>query len=140
MVRLFPRLRPRSSASSPAPTGRAPSPGALRRQLKALAKAREDRLRDLGGLMLEMYRQDRFREELLEERCAELLDLDRRLHGVESLLSAGRQGIPVSRCDCGAPVVWGSHFCANCGRPFGERAVVACAVCGHALPADASFC
>src|ERR671937_132781 len=90
--------------------------------------------------MLEMYRQDRFREELLEERCAELLDLDRRLHGVESLLSAGRQGIPVSRCDCGAPVVWGSHFCANCGRPFGERAVVACAVCGHALPADASFC
>ena len=24
-------------------------------------------------------------------------------------------------CDCGAPVPWGSHFCANCGRPVGAR-------------------
>jgi predicted amidophosphoribosyltransferase len=43
-------------------------------------------------------------------------------------------------CDCGAPVPWGSHFCANCGRPVGSEAVVACEGCGHPLPADASFC
>jgi predicted amidophosphoribosyltransferase len=37
-------------------------------------------------------------------------------------------------------VPWGSHFCANCGRPVGGEAVVACESCGHPLPADASFC
>ena len=43
-------------------------------------------------------------------------------------------------CECGAPVPWGSHFCANCGRPVGGEAVVACEHCGHPLPADAKFC
>jgi predicted amidophosphoribosyltransferase len=37
-------------------------------------------------------------------------------------------------------VPWGSHFCANCGRPVGAQPVVACTGCGHPLPADASFC
>jgi predicted amidophosphoribosyltransferase len=37
-------------------------------------------------------------------------------------------------------VPWGSHFCANCGRPVGVEPVVACEGCGHPLPADASFC
>jgi predicted amidophosphoribosyltransferase len=37
-------------------------------------------------------------------------------------------------------VPWGSHFCANCGRPVGGEAVIACRGCGHPLPADAGFC
>jgi hypothetical protein len=37
-------------------------------------------------------------------------------------------------------VPWGSHFCANCGRPVGAETVVACEQCGHPLPADARFC
>jgi predicted amidophosphoribosyltransferase len=45
-----------------------------------------------------------------------------------------------NRCACGAPLVWGAHFCANCGRPVGEAAVVACAYCGNPLPAEATFC
>jgi predicted amidophosphoribosyltransferase len=45
-----------------------------------------------------------------------------------------------STCQCGAPVPWGSHFCANCGRPVGAEPVIACRGCGHPLPADASFC
>ena len=44
------------------------------------------------------------------------------------------------RCTCGAPIQWGSHFCANCGRPVGEEPVVACPNCGTAIPADAQFC
>ena len=44
------------------------------------------------------------------------------------------------RCTCGAPIQWGSHFCANCGRPVGEEPVVSCPNCGTALPADAQFC
>ena len=53
--------------------------------------------------------------------------------------AAGRR-TTASRCECGAPIIWGSHFCANCGRPVGEQAVVTCTQCGHPLPADAGFC
>src|SRR5207245_8845318 len=74
----------------------------------------------LGGLMLEMFRRDQFRQDLLVERCDELLALDERLRELDSLLVAAvsvRRAAPAARCACGAPLVWGSHFCANCGRP-----------------------
>jgi uncharacterized Zn finger protein (UPF0148 family) len=65
-----------------------------------------------------------------------------RLHELDSMLAAAAAGrrATTSRCECGAPVIWGSHFCANCGRPVGEQAVVTCSACGHPLPADAEFC
>src|SRR5207237_7999373 len=44
------------------------------------------------------------------------------------------------RCECGAPIPWGSHFCPNCGRPAGDRPVIACVECGHPLPGDAVYC
>lgn len=89
--------------------------------------------------MLEMYRRDTFREHLVRERCEELLELDGRLAELESLLALARERLPPVRCECGAPLLPGSHFCANCGRPAGES-VVGCGRCGHALPADAGFC
>jgi hypothetical protein len=125
----------------PAPARRAlPPAGVIRRERRALLRLREEKLRDLGGLMLEMYRRDRFREDLLSERCNELLGIDARLHEVDEMLAAARRRIPAGRCECGAPLPWSSHFCPNCGRPAGERAIVACADCGHPLPADARFC
>jgi Double zinc ribbon len=94
--------------------------------------------------MLEMYRRDQFRQDLLVERCDELIALDERIQAVDTLLAAAvssRRAAPPARCTCGAPLVWGSHFCANCGRPAGARPpVVACAQCGSALAADAKFC
>ncbi|MBA3787994.1 MAG: hypothetical protein H0X21_04785, partial [Actinobacteria bacterium] len=45
-----------------------PPPGELRRERRALLRLREERLRDLGGIALEMYRRDRFREDLVLER------------------------------------------------------------------------
>jgi hypothetical protein len=82
-------------------------------------------LRDLGGLALEMYRRDRFREDLLLERCAELIGLEARIHELDVLLGSVRRapGVPrTSRCACGAPLLWGSRFCATCGRPVAESA------------------
>jgi predicted nucleic acid-binding Zn ribbon protein len=106
-----------------------------------IVKAREERIRHLGGLTLEMYRRSNFRDELLTEQCREIVALEQRLHELDSMLDAvaTARRAPAT-CDCGAPIPWGSHFCANCGRPVGGEPVVACAGCGHPLPADASFC
>jgi hypothetical protein len=121
---------------------RARSPGALRRERRAALRAREEMLRDLGGLAMEMYRRDQFREDLLVEQAREIANLELRLHELDSMLAAAAAGRRAtgSRCDCGAPILWGSHFCANCGRPTAEQAVVTCSDCGHPLPADAAFC
>jgi len=121
-----------------------PHPGQLRKERRALLRVREERLRDLGGLMLEMFRRDQFRQDLLVERCDELIALDERLQELDTLLAAAvsvRRAAPAARCACGAPLVWGSHFCANCGRPAtATPPVVGCTKCGSALAANAKFC
>jgi Double zinc ribbon len=146
---LLARFRRKSPSTAslqpPGPQRRPlPHPGQLRRERRALVRAREERLRDLGGLMLEMFRRDQFRQDLLVERCDELVALDERLQELDTLLAASvssRRAAPPARCACGAPLVWGSHFCANCGRPVAATPpVVACAKCGAALAADAKFC
>lgn len=124
---LLPRLLRQQSdsppATQPAPGRRrrtAPAASELRRERKALLRVREERLRDLGGLALEMYRRDRFREDLVLERCAELIGLEARIHELDELLGGPRalRGARRSaRCACGAPLLLGSRFCANCGRP-----------------------
>jgi hypothetical protein len=134
---LLARLRQRAAAPPARPA--VPPPGVLRRERRALLKLREERLRDLGGLLLEMYRRDRFSEDLVRERCSELLEIDARLGEIESMVAVSRRRAPAARCTCGAPILWGSHFCQHCGRPTGS-AVVACTGCAHALPADATFC
>ena len=136
------RRRPeRASAEAPAPVvRRAPSPGALRRERRAILKARDERIRDLGGLTLEMYRRSTFRDELLIEGCREIVALEERINDLDAMLSSLASTRRPTACECGAPVPWGSHFCANCGRPVGSQPVIACENCGHPLPADAKFC
>jgi hypothetical protein len=121
---LLPRLLRQQSDSPPATPGRrrrtAPAAGELRRERRALLRLREERLRDLGGLALEMYRRDRFREDLVLERCAELIGLEARIHELDALLGGPRalRGARRSaRCNCGAPLLLGARFCASCGRP-----------------------
>ena len=80
-------------APAPAPTSRAvrralPPAGQLRRERRALLLMREERLRDLGGLMLEMYRRDQFRQDLLVDRVVELRQLEERLAELDALLAA----------------------------------------------------
>jgi hypothetical protein len=122
-----------------APRRTLPPPGVIRRERRNVERTRDEKLRDLGGLMLEMYRRDTFREDLLADRCNELLGLDARLHELDEMLAVSRRRVPAGRCVCGAPLPWGSHFCPNCGRPAGQT-IVACPECEHPLPADAHFC
>jgi hypothetical protein len=95
---------------------RRPAAGVLRRERRALLKAREDALRDLGGLLVEMYRRGGFRDDLLSERSAAVIGIDARLAEIEALLHVHRH---VPRCECGAPMLRGSRFCPNCGRQLG---------------------
>ena len=93
----------------------------LKRERKTLLLVREERLRDLGGLTLEMYKRDRFNAGLVVERCAELVAIEARVHEIDSLLdgtvSLHSGGGAV--CKCGAHLLLGARFCATCGRSVG---------------------
>jgi uncharacterized protein YjiS (DUF1127 family) len=110
---------------APPPSARAirralPPASQLRRERRALLQVREEKLRDLGGLLLEMYRRDQFRQDLLVDRCSDLAALDERVAELDALLAAAvsrGHTRPSARCECGAPIFWGSKFCGQCGRP-----------------------
>ncbi|MDH4102201.1 MAG: hypothetical protein OEW52_00635 [Thermoleophilia bacterium] len=94
----------------------------LKRERKALLQVREEKLRDLGGLALEMYKRDRFSAGLIVERCAELVAIEVRVQEIDALLDGTarlRRGGGGAVCICGAPLLLGARFCATCGRPVG---------------------
>ena len=96
----------------------APAASDLRRERRALLLLRDDRLRELGGLTLEMYRRDHFNETLIIERCAELVAIEARASEIDALLQGARglrrRGAAI--CACGAPLLIGARFCPSCGR------------------------
>jgi hypothetical protein len=116
------RLRRESDVpATPASGYVVPPPRELKRERKALLQVREERLRDLGGLALEMYKRDRFSAALVVERCAELVAIEARIHEIDSLLDgSARLRESGGLCVCGAPLLLGARFCATCGRPAGE--------------------
>jgi hypothetical protein len=116
---MSPILRRRPKIDAEGITPRRPHAGLLRRERRALLKARADALSDLGGLLVEMYRRGSFRDDLLAERAAAIVGIDGRVAEIEALLHTGRH---VPRCECGAPLLRGSRFCPNCGRPLGPGA------------------
>ena len=113
-----------------------------RRERRALVRERERRIRDLGGLLLEMYRRDQFREDLILEHCAQAMGIENRIHELESILSRSRRrGATSPRCTCGAPIFFGARFCASCGRPTDlASAGTLCARCSQPLAAGTCFC
>ena len=105
--------------SDPTATYDVPAPRELKRERRALLEVREERLRDLGGLALEMYKRDRFNAGLVVERCAELVAIEARVQEIEALLDGSalvRRGGGGTVCICGAPILLGARFCATCGR------------------------
>jgi len=121
---LLKRLRRRRDDPDPAtpaaPRRRRylPPPSRLRRERRALLRYREQRIRDLGGLVLEMYRQDSFRQDVVHEQAAEIVSLEERLREVDRLLTARTaRGVRSLRCTrCGTPLYPGARFCPSCGQ------------------------
>lgn len=141
---LFARSGPPTGEPSPVPPPGFEPPPPPERERRYLVRRREVELRDVGGLAAEMARRDDWRYPLLHRRCADVLALEERIHELDALIAASAvaaRGVAVATCECGAPLIEGSHFCANCGRPAPETPPVAtCGRCGRPLPAEASFC
>jgi hypothetical protein len=115
----------------------------VRRERRTLVRERERRIRDLGGLLLEMYRRDQFREDLIVEHCAQTMGVENRIRELEAILARGnaRRSASGPHCACGAPLFFGAGFCANCGRPTDLASTgELCAVCLQPLAQGASFC
>jgi hypothetical protein len=107
-------------------------------------RQREIEIRDVGGLAVEMARRDAWNADLLASRTGDVLAIEERIAELDSMLvaaEAAARGIGAERCQCGAPIVRGAHFCSHCGRPATETPpIVACSHCGQPLPAEANFC
>jgi rubrerythrin len=127
---LLKRLRRRrddSDATAAAPPRRRrylPPPSRLRRERRALLRYREQRIRDLGGLVLEMYRQDSFRQDVVHEQAAAIVSVEERLRELERLLTARTtRGVRSLRCTrCGTPLYPGARFCPSCGQSLEAQA------------------
>src|SRR4051812_50020430 len=89
MPSLFKRQRPAENADGkpPAPSRRRylPPPSRLRRERRALLRYPEERIRGVGGLMLEMYRQDDVPQDVPHEQAAAVVAPRARGHGVDRL-------------------------------------------------------
>jgi predicted amidophosphoribosyltransferase len=91
-----------------------------------------------------MVRREAFREDLVYEQCSELIGIEERIQELDALLAtatAVRRTPRAARCECGAPILWGSRFCANCGRTVaaGEDTLT-CPSCAAAVAGGAKFC
>lgn len=128
MASLLERFRrPRAADAAEAPVEprprgrRPPAPGLLRRERRQLARMREQAIRDLGGLVLEMYRQDRFRQDLVYEHATTIVAMEERLFQIDQMLAASAaRGGPAgaAQCaQCGAALFAGARFCPSCGHP-----------------------
>ena len=123
---------------TPPPAPSPPSPSALRRERRTLARRVDGLQRDLGGLAMEMARQNHFNYALLRGRAVEAADAERRLRELDTLIAADRDrnvyvGLPAASTPAPAP---------EPPPPVAEpaRPVHVCARCGADSPADANFC
>src|SRR5438477_11325905 len=114
------RRKQKNSGAAPRRRRYLPPPSRLRRERRALIRYREQRIRDLGGLMLEMYRQDEFRQDVVHAQAAEIVALEERVREVDRLLAARTSRSDRSlRCRrCGTPLYAGARFCPSCGQPL----------------------
>ncbi|HTN25526.1 MAG TPA: zinc ribbon domain-containing protein [Solirubrobacteraceae bacterium] len=106
--------------------------GRLRRRLRFLRRARELAYRDIGGLIFDMRRFSRSRQDLLDAKLGALAAVDQELRALERALDDRRaihelREPGISSCArCGALHDSEANFCPHCGlqlggaRPMGE--------------------
>ncbi|MEA2154390.1 MAG: hypothetical protein QOE11_530 [Solirubrobacteraceae bacterium] len=99
--------------------------GRLRRRLRFLRRARELAYRDIGGLIFDMRRFGRSRQDLLDAKLGALGAVDQELRALERALDDRRpihelREPGISSCArCGALHSSEANFCPNCGLQLG---------------------
>ncbi len=112
----------RPSPGDPLPSAQEGARSALRRRRDELAEQVLELHWDLGGLAYEMAIRDHFRLDVLVRRAALLQERDAELAEVERLLHL-EEGASAGACPaCGAPHSRGALFCWQCGGTLMERA------------------
>jgi hypothetical protein len=130
-----------SPPADPAPTAQTtadePAPrrpgfrarGRMRRRLRYLRKLRELQARDLGGLVFDLRRFERRRDDLVAQKIDQIRACDDELRALELALDERRELRDVREPGIGGTcprcfAVFGSayRFCANCGAAFGGAA------------------
>jgi hypothetical protein len=99
--------------------------GRLRRRLRFLRRARELAYRDIGGLIFDMRRFGRNRQDLLDAKLGALGSVDQELRALERALDDRRpihelREPGISSCPrCGALHDSEANFCPHCGLQLG---------------------
>ena len=99
--------------------------GKLRRRLRFLRRARELAYRDIGGLIFDMRRFGRSRQDLLDAKLGALSAVDQELRALERALDDRRaihelREPGISSCArCGALHSSEANFCPHCGLQLG---------------------
>ncbi len=93
----------------------------LRRRRDALAEEVAELHWNLGGLTYEMAIRDHFRLDVLVRRAAMLQERDAELAEVERLLHMQESAVAGACPDCGAVRSRGAVFCWQCGAQVMER-------------------
>jgi len=127
------------AAAVPAPAGETASPaeaaprrpgfrarGRMRRRLRYLRRLRELQVRDLGGLVFDLRRFERKRDDLVAQKLDQIRACDDELHALERALDERRDLRDVREPGIGGTcprcfAIFGSadRFCANCGAALG---------------------
>ena len=102
--------------------------GRLRRRLHFLRRARELQLRDLGGLVFDLYRFGQQRDPLVRAKLDTVISTDRELRDLAEVLADPRTARDVRR-----PSVGGA--CPSCDALYPSDASF-CSACGLALTAN----
>lgn len=103
--------------------------GRMRRRLRYLRKLRELQVRDLGGLVFDLRRFERKRDDLVAQKIDHIRACDDELRALERALEERRDLSDVREPGIGGTcprcfAVFGSadRFCANCGVALGRAA------------------
>jgi hypothetical protein len=101
----------------------------LRRRVRFLRKQRELQIRDLGGLIFDMYRFGSIRQDLVREKLRLMFEADRELRDFEAMLGGRRRplevrepGVAGSCPRCLTLYSTDAHYCWRCGLPLTEEA------------------
>jgi hypothetical protein len=116
-------IAPAPELAVPPPSQGAESPARseLRRRRDALAAQVTELHWDLGGLAYEMAIRDHFRLDVLVRRAALLQERDAELAELERMLRLEESASAGSCPGCGAPHSRGAAFCWQCGTTLMEH-------------------